>query len=54
MNCLQKQKEPIENNGFFCKMAEDVGIEPTHGFNPVYGLAIRCITILPTLRWLLF
>ena len=54
LNLLQKQKEPIENNGFFCKMAESVGIEPTHGFNPVYGLAIRCITILPTLRWLLF
>ncbi len=35
-------------------MAEDVGIEPTHGFNPVYGLAIRCITILPVLRCFLF
>lgn len=35
-------------------MAEDVGIEPTHGFNPVYGLAIRCITILPVLRRLPF
>ena len=31
-------------------MAEGVGVEPTHGFNPVYGLAIRCITVLPALR----
>ena len=31
-------------------MAEGVGIEPTHGCYPVYGLAIRCITILPALR----
>ncbi len=35
-------------------LAEDVGVEPTHGFNPVYGLAIRCITVLPILRRVLF
>ena len=35
-------------------MAEGVGIEPTHGFDPVYGLAIRCITILPALRRCVF
>ena len=54
---LQKQqktipikKEPVENNGFCSALAEDVGVEPTHGYNTVYGLAIRCITVLPVLR----
>ena len=29
------------------KMAEDVGVEPTQQFNPLYGLAIRCLTVRP-------
>ena len=30
-------------------MAETVGVEPTNRISTVYGLAIRCITILPNL-----
>ena len=33
LNCLQKQKEPVENNGFFCKMAERGGFEPPDRIN---------------------
>gem|GEM_PF-5211372 len=31
-------------------MAEGLGVEPSHRYDPVYGLAIRCITVLPALR----
>lgn len=31
-------------------MAEDVGVEPTDGYNTVYGLANRCLTVRPVLR----
>lgn len=34
LNCLQKQKEPVENNGFFCKMAERGGFEPPEELGP--------------------
>ena len=44
-------KKATESVAFSKKfLAEGVGIEPTHGCYPVYGLAIRCITILPALR----
>lgn len=31
-------------------LAEGLGVEPSHRFDPVYGLAIRCITVLPALQ----
>lgn len=34
----------------YIKMAESVGVEPTQLLSQLYGLAIRCITILPTLH----
>ena len=33
-------------------LAEGVGVEPTQQFNPLYGLAIRCLTVRPALRYL--
>ena len=33
-------------------MAESQGVEPCDRISTVYGLAIRCITILPTLHYL--
>ena len=50
-NSLVKYEKATESVAFSKQfLAEGVGIEPTHGFDPVYGLAIRCITILPALR----
>jgi hypothetical protein len=31
-------------------LAEDQGVEPCQPFKGLYGLAIRCITVLPALR----
>jgi len=35
-------------------MAENLGVEPSDRITTVYGLAIRCITVLPALDMLLY
>ena len=33
-----------------CNLAERLGVEPSEDLSTLYGLAIRCITILPPLH----
>ena len=35
------------------KLAESLGVEPSDPITRAYGLAIRCITVLPALEFLL-